>query len=201
MAGSAGAHDADILYAQRGASDAGGPEVRERLTLTAGTLGLLLPADADGDGAVTQAELDARRAALEVGIWDACRSPPEGQPCTRQAHAARVRETYVELAATFCVRPGPLRQTFTVLSVLPANYRVVLGSLHGRGGRGSSSRTPPSPSVDCPRADGASLARRSGCRGWVGLGVKHIFEGSRSPRLPAGPAAGGRAASAGAAAW
>jgi hypothetical protein len=159
-----------------GRAEAGSPEVRARLTLTASTLSLLLPADADGDGAVSQADLEARRPALEVGIWDALPLTAGGQPCTRQEHAARHVETYVELTATFQCPPGPLRQTYTVLSLLPANYRVVLGSYGGEGGQlfADSVR----PSLDIPeRGATASSAFAPGFVGWVQLGMKHIFEG------------------------
>ncbi len=167
LAGSAGAHDADILYVQARRTSAEGPhgsEVRERLTLTAGTLGLLLPADGDGDGAVTQAELDARGAALEVGLWDAVPLSAGGAPCARQAHAARVREGFIELSATFICAPGPLRQTFTVLSLLPANYRVVVGAF-GDGEGGRSSRTPSTPAWTSPR-EGRPRASRASAAGW-----------------------------------
>lgn len=182
LAGSARAHDADILYAQARRTSAQGPhgsEVRERLTLTAGTLGLLLPADVDGDGAIAQAELDARRSALEVGLWDAVPLTAGGAPCTRQAHAAQVREGFIELTATFICGPGPLRQTFTVLSLLPANYRVVVGAF-GDGEGGALFADAVHPSVDFPEGaspEGASPSRVWGFGGWVALGVKHIFEG------------------------
>lgn len=176
-AGAARAHDADIIYAQIRRSEAGSPEVRARLTLTGSTLGLLLPADADGDGAISQADLDARHPALEVGIWDALPLTAGGQPCTRQSHAAQRVETYVELTATFHCPPGPLRQTFTVLSVLPANYRVVLGSYGGEGGQlfADAQR----PSLDIPeRGASARSTFAPGFGGWVQLGMKHIFEGT-----------------------
>ena len=174
-AGAARAHDADIIYTQVRRAEAGSPEVRVRLTLTGNTLGLLLPADADGDGAVSQADLDARRPALAVGIWDALPLTAGGQPCTRQEHSARYVESYVELSATFQCPPGPLRQTYTVLSLLPANYRVVLGT-YGEGGQlfADSVR----PSLDIPeRGSAPSSTFAPGFIGWVQLGMKHIFEG------------------------
>jgi hypothetical protein len=174
VAGSAGAHDADIIYAQARRVSPGGPEVRERLTLTAGTLALLLPADVDGDGAITQAELDARRAALEVGLWDAVPLIAGGTPCARQAHEARVREGFIELTATFFCPAGPLRQTFTVLSLLPANYKVVVGAF-GDGEGGALFADAVHPTVDF--TEGQAPTRVSGLAGWVGLGLKHIFEG------------------------
>jgi hypothetical protein len=175
-AGVARAHDADIIYAQVQRSQPGGPEVRARVTLTASTLSLLLPADADGDGTVSQADLDARRPALEVGLWDAVPLTAGGAPCTRKEHAARVYETYVELTATFACPPGPLRQTYTVLSILPSNYRVVLGTSEGGGGQlfADSLRQ----SLEIPERGASDSGPVSpGLWGWIQLGMKHIFQG------------------------
>ncbi|HEX8703331.1 MAG TPA: HupE/UreJ family protein, partial [Myxococcaceae bacterium] len=99
------------------------------------------------------------------------------QPCTRREHSARKRETYVELTATFICPPGPLRQTFTVLSVLPSNYRVVLGAF-GSGESGQLFADSRQPSVDIPeRGTAARGVLVSGFGNWVQLGMKHIFEG------------------------
>jgi hypothetical protein len=186
-ASAASAHDADILYTQvrRVTPDAprGEPrqsEVRQVLTLTPGTLGLLLPADADGDGTVSQADLDARRPALAVGVWDALPLTAGGRPCTRTAHAALLRRTYVELSATFTCPPGPLRQTYTVLSVLPAGYRVILGSSLEGEVPGAIFADAAQPSVAIPgpaTTEGEGAGAVSGLGGWVGLGVRHIFTG------------------------
>ncbi|WP_164021141.1 HupE/UreJ family protein [Pyxidicoccus trucidator] len=190
VAGAASAHDADILYSQvrRTAPDAskGGlpsgsqassqaSEVRQVLTLTAGTLGLLLPADADGDGTVSQADLESRRAALEVGVWDALPLTAGGQPCARTSHSALFRQTYVELSATFTCPPGPLRQTYTVLSVLPVGYRVILGSSLDGEVPGAVYADAAQPSVAIPGPGGGSPIRGVGA--WVLEGVRHIFEG------------------------
>jgi hypothetical protein len=176
MAGSAGAHDADILFAQLWRPDAGGPEVRERITLTAETLALLIPADADGDGILTQADLDARAPALAVGIWDAIPLSAGGQPCARTASTAQVRETYVELSATFSCPPGELRQRFALLSVLPANYKVVLGSfVQGEQGQRFADASQPTLVVSEPGQEGRE--NPSGLLEWIGLGLTHIFEG------------------------
>lgn len=189
VAGAASAHDADILYSQvrrvppeasRGDTRASSPEVRQVLTLTAGTLGLLLPADADGDGTVSQADLDARRAALEVGVWDALPLTAGGRPCTRTSHAALLRQTYVELSATFHCPPGPLRQTYTLLSVLPAGYRVILGSSLDGEVPGAVFADASQPSVAIPdpaEAGGEGAEAVGGFGGWVALGVRHIFTG------------------------
>lgn len=175
-AGVARAHDADIIYTKVQRTQPDGPEVRVVLTMTAGTLGLLLPADADGDGAISQADLDARHAALQVGLWDALPLHAGPVPCKRQEHTARQRETYVELAATYHCFPGRLRQTFTMLSLLPSNYRVVLGSFTEGGGHLFADAR--QPALDIPeRAPAARHPFAPGFGGWIQLGMKHIFEG------------------------
>lgn len=174
-AGVARAHDADIIYAQVQRVPGDGPQVRALLTMTTSTLRLILPADADGDGSVSQADLDARRAALQVGLWDALPLTADGAPCTLQEHGTWVRETYVELTATFHCPPGPLRQTFTVLSLLPSNYKVVLGS-YASGEVGQLFVDARQPSVELPER-GAVAPRVSGLLEWVRLGMQHIFEG------------------------
>ena len=63
-----------------------------------------------------------------MGIWDAIPLSAGGQPCARTGATALLRESYVELGATFSCAPGELRQRFSLLSLLPSNYRVVLGS-------------------------------------------------------------------------
>src|SRR5688500_18333590 len=118
VAGLARAHGAALSYTPARRTQAEAPAARLRPTPTAGRQSLLLPAGAAGDGAVSQAELDARRPAREVGLWDALPLTAGGAPCTRKEHAARLRETYVELAATFACPPGRLRQTYTVVSLL-----------------------------------------------------------------------------------
>lgn len=175
-AGVARAHDADIIYTQVRRTQADAAEVRVQLTLTATTLALVLPVDVDGDGAVSQADLDARRAALEVGLWDALPLTAGGAPCARKEHAARERETYVELTATYQCPPGTLRQTYTVLSLLPPNYRVVLGSFNGEGGQLFADAQ--QPTLEIPERGPATPGAFSpGLSGWIQLGMKHIFEG------------------------
>ncbi|XXF81000.1 HupE/UreJ family protein [Myxococcaceae bacterium GXIMD 01537] len=172
VAGGASAHDADIIYAQaRRAPEPDAGQVRERLTLTGATLGLLLPGALEGG--VTQAALDGRSAALAAGLWDGVPLTAGGAPCQREAHAARVREGFIELTARFQCPPGPLRQTFGVLARLPANYRVVVGTF-GDGEAGARFADAAHPEVEL---EGTGAGRVSGFGGWVGLGVKHIFEG------------------------
>lgn len=118
------AHDADLIYAlvKHGAT----PGVLvETVTLTAPTLGYLAPLDADGDGQLSQSDLEARHKALKVGVWE--EMPLE--PCQLLETRAWLREGFIELEGQFrCPDQGELRQDFKILRVLPPNYRVVLGS-------------------------------------------------------------------------
>ncbi|MBK7863362.1 MAG: hypothetical protein IPJ65_33130 [Archangiaceae bacterium] len=95
----------------------------ETLTLTADTLAMLAPIDADADGELTQADLDARRAALVAGVWEQAKL----EPCTRSAESASLEPGYVELKARFQCPPGELSQEFRWLMVLPPQYRVIAG--------------------------------------------------------------------------
>ncbi len=108
-----------------------------------------------------------------------------GPPCTRKEHAARLRESYVELTATFICPQGPLRQTYTVLSLVPANYRVVLGTYGGEGGQLFADALHPSLEIPERSTSGSSTPGSRpraatfapGLGGWIQLGMKHIFQG------------------------
>lgn len=120
------AHDADVVFATLTEDGDGLTEV---LTLTAGTLSQLAPVDADGDGALTQTDLDARAAAVVAGVWEQIPLTP----CTRSREKAVVREGFVELSARFVCEPGELAQDFKILRVLPTNYKVVAGTAIAQG--------------------------------------------------------------------
>ena len=127
---SASAHDADVIYVLL--TDAASGALEEVVTLTAGTLTQLAPVDADGDGSLSQADLDARADAIKAGVWD--QMPLEG--CTRSAERAILRDGFVELIARFACPSGPRSQEFRILSVLTSNYRVVQGlQLDGASGQ------------------------------------------------------------------
>ncbi|MFZ5468434.1 MAG: HupE/UreJ family protein [Myxococcota bacterium] len=167
----AAAHDADILYV-RAERASGSGEVRQLATLTAATLALLAPVDADADGQLTQADLDARKEAIAAGVWAFMPLEAGGQRCTQQGHQALLRETFVELAATFSCAPGELRQTFRVLSVLPSNYKVVLGSqIDGERGQAFAQGHRQTLLM------GEEAPATRGLTGWIQLGVFHIFTG------------------------
>ncbi len=131
------AHDADVIYVLVKQ----GPRaelLEESVTLTGASLAFLAPLDADGDGLLSQGDLDAKKKALRAGFWDEAALTAAGQACALLETSALLREGFVELQAELRCDEGALRQDFKILRVLPANYRVVLGSqLDGEGqGRG-----------------------------------------------------------------
>ncbi len=101
----------------------------ETITMTADTLAMLAPIDADGDGELTQGDLDARRDALRVGVWDQAKL----QPCTRSSETATLEPGFVALRARFSCPPGELTQDFRWLMVLPPTYRVIFGNQIAKG--------------------------------------------------------------------
>lgn len=121
------AHDADVIYAHLTLVGHGAP-LLETVTLTADTLRLLAPIDVDGDQLVTQEELTARAEALRLGVWGDVPLAAAGQACTLGATQAWLRAGFIELKAEWACGEGELRQDFKILRVLPANYRVVLGT-------------------------------------------------------------------------
>jgi HupE / UreJ protein len=169
------AHDADILFVE--ARQGPGGRVDERVTLTAATLALLAPVDADGDGVPSQKELEARADALALGVWEEMPLKAGGVRCARQGAAAHLREGYVELTARFLCGPGERTQTFRLLSVLPPAYRVVLGRVgEGEQGHGFAQGALQTLSLGPASGQGRGTQER-GLAGWVGLGVTHILEG------------------------
>lgn len=128
FAWSAFAHDADVIYVLVRA-DTSPTGLFETVTLTSATLGRLAPLDTDGDRSLTQDELDQHATALAAGVWDDMPLLEGATTCRRDGEQAWLKDGFVELEAHFhCPGEAPLRQDFRFLRVLPANYRVVLGS-------------------------------------------------------------------------
>jgi hypothetical protein len=124
------AHDADVIYARL---EPDGDSLLEIVTLTHATLGLLIPIESD---AFSQLMLDDKALALKAGVWDDLPLTAGGVSCSRSAETARVEEGFISLTARWRCPDGTLRQDFKILRILPANYRVVLGSqLMGERGR------------------------------------------------------------------
>lgn len=127
--GPALAHDADVIFVHAEVRAAGPDalEVDERFTLTAATLGLLAPVDADGDGVLTQEDLDARADALRAGVLEDAPLASSAGPCVLGQHRAVLQPTHVEVRAAWRCPLGELGQDFRLLRVLPPNYQVALG--------------------------------------------------------------------------
>jgi hypothetical protein len=126
---SAAAHSADEIGVSL-ADVAHEGALTETISLTADTLALLAPIDANGDGELTQADLDARADALRVGVWDQARL----LPCARHGESATLEPGYVTLKARFvCPEGVELTQEFRWLMVLPPNHRVVFGDQVAQG--------------------------------------------------------------------
>ncbi|GMU61415.1 MAG: hypothetical protein AMXMBFR34_31780 [Myxococcaceae bacterium] len=170
------AHDADVVYVAAQSTPEPGTLV-EVITLTGAALGALAPVDADGDGLLSQADLDARAAAISAGVWDDMPLGAGGQPCARERTKATLKEGYVELVGHFRCGEGELRQDFKILRVLPANFRVVLGSqLEGEVGKAFAHGQLTALTVPRPPPPGAfsrarfenGLADGVGAVAWIG---------------------------------
>lgn len=169
------AHDADILFAyveQGNATD----EISERVTLTAGTLAQLVSI---GPGRIAfQQQLEELRPAIESGVWSQMPLFAGERLCGRIRTGASLQEGYVELQARFACPPGPLHQTFRLLSMLPVGYRVIVG---GQLGGDRFQRFAEGDSQTVVFADGGgesgTRGRVQGLMGWIALGVEHIFGG------------------------
>lgn len=121
------AHDADLVVVRLEPGLQPGQLV-ETVTLTAATLAMLAPIDADGDQSLSQQDLDARHRALSLGFWDEVPVLSGGKACERLAENATLKEGFIELEAQLRCGAGELRQDFKILRVLPANYRVALNA-------------------------------------------------------------------------
>lgn len=172
------AHDADLITVQLSVSP-DGMQVEESWLLTAETLGLLAPVDADGDGLLTDADLAARAEAVKAGLWAAAPLTASGRPCALEGARAQVGDRAVGLSGRFrCPAAGELVQSFRFLSVLPSGYRVVVGDAAGqRFAQGLEQTLVVSPPRSAGEGGAAEPRQPTGFGGWVMLGVEHILEG------------------------
>ena len=166
------AHDADLVGVQA-RRVRGEPRVEEQLRVTAETLGLLAPVDADGDGLLSDADLEAQNGAIRAGVWGSLPLSAGGRPCALGDASARIGEAVVELRATFlCDGEGELAQDFRLLSLLPPGYRVVVdadvdGLRLQRVAQGTDQRV----------LYAAGQSRDGTWGAWILLGVEHILGG------------------------
>lgn len=120
VAAAARAHPADLLSLVVVEQPSGGLETS--VVLTAETLGLLAPVDADRDGLLTAAELAQAGPAIAAGVWGAVRLA-RGGACALRNPTGSLRESVVELRARFeCPGRGELQIDVRALSVLPVTY-------------------------------------------------------------------------------
>jgi len=92
-----------------------GPAIKERMTMTAGTLELLVP-----QAARTGPEIVAS------AVWDLAPVSAGQGPCRRSSEALATQATKVELSASFDCPPGDQHQAFRFLSLLPKDYSVLV---------------------------------------------------------------------------
>jgi hypothetical protein len=118
-------HEADVVRVVLKRDPMDGT-VRESVSMTPATLAMLVPVDADGNGELSQVDLDAKAAAVIAGLWDEMPLQAGGKRCVLAKPNSRIREGQVDLDAQLGCGQGELRQDFRLLQVLPANYRVML---------------------------------------------------------------------------
>jgi hypothetical protein len=123
--GTAWCHTADAIQVQVGRlADAG--ELVERVALSPELLLRLAPLDADGDGRVTGAELDAGAPALAAGVWAGLPMTAGGGACQRCCERASLAGGAVALEARFRCPGGEASQVFELLRVLPSSVHLEL---------------------------------------------------------------------------
>jgi len=186
LATAASAHSADLIYVRVNRSEDGSLE--ERVTLTDNTLARLVPLD--GLEELTSEALTVRKAAIDAGLWDAMPLTSREGSCTRKETQATVEVGYLEFTAHFLCPRGDLSQTFRLLSVLPAGYRIILdedvsaasGQRFAQGHEqtlvlsqpgGREGRQPSPGTAQVARGEEAP----AGLSGWMLLGMRHIFTG------------------------
>jgi hypothetical protein len=118
---------AHTLGLSRGEYTPDGSRLRTAVTLRADDAALAVPGlDADGDGRVTDAELERGRIALQAAFVDALGVESDGARCVGTLASAKTDPPDgVRIAATYeCTRaPGRLRLHFGFLDRMPSDHR------------------------------------------------------------------------------
>jgi hypothetical protein len=184
VARTAAAHEVGLsrgVYAVRGA------EVMAEVTFARGELRALVPGiDADGDRALSDAELAAGTAALQAAVIDGVTVRGDGQACPGTVTRARLtEEDGAVVAATYVCPAAPQAMTLKMpmLAGLASGHRHL--GLVGRGGAGDAELTDvvlharsPEATVtlgavgEAPESSGYSVGE------YFKLGVEHILIGT-----------------------
>jgi hypothetical protein len=126
VARASAAHNSDVVAVELVERE---NTLTETIMVSPETLMRLAPVDSDGDGLLTQGELDERGASISQGLWRDV--PMRAQEALCEVHPLTqvIDGETVVLQASFSCPAGALTQDFKVLRILPANYRVVMSSM------------------------------------------------------------------------
>jgi hypothetical protein len=170
---SAGAH---ILGVSRGDYTPHGSALRAEIALRADdVLRAVSGLDADGDGHLSQGELDEAHPALKSTFFDTLEVEADGQPCTPSLDGAWLdAPDGVRLQATYACHhaPSTLHLRFGFLDRLPSQHRH-LATAHLPGGDVDVLAVAARPDLTVALASGGSHGFLSMVRG----GVEHILGG------------------------
>jgi hypothetical protein len=154
-----------------------GPRVRATLVFRSSDVALAVSGlDGDGDGKVTQAEVDRAAPALKSAFVDSVTVIADGSLCLAALEAAEVDlPDGLRLASTYLCphAPGRLRIHLGFLALMPASHRHLV-TVHLANGDVEALRTSEEPDLDLPVSSApahrfASLLRE---------GIKHILTGA-----------------------
>ncbi len=172
-----GAASAHVLGVSRGDYILDGNHVRAEITLRADEAAQALPGlDADGDGRVSEAEIDRATAALKAGFLESLRVTADGAPCFASLDAAELDPPEgIRLRGTYACPREPLRLQlhFGFLDRMPSAHRH-LATLHLPRGEVETLAVLARPDLDVAVSGESSHGFVSLFRG----GIEHILCGA-----------------------
>jgi hypothetical protein len=150
-----------------------GDRLEQTLRLSAVALVDLVELDADGDGAIDERDIEARREQLFAATLGRSAPRTDGGDCALQPTAARLEGLAVRLEASGrCPPGGRLRQRLAMLDQLPDAHRILVEArIGGERARRIAERATPMIAFE----GGAQAGGGFGAFVW--LGVEHIFAG------------------------